>query len=250
MLDQRFVRNNPDAVKQAVANKNERVDVDRFLDLDARRRELLQTSESLKQQRNTVSDEIARMKRGGEDASGQIASMREVLTRRFKRLNAVREKVAEGDDADPTKPSDSFGITPDLVLIDGGKGQLSSALATMLHLGVADIPLASIAKKEEELFTPDSSEPIRLPRNAPSLFVLQQVRDEAHRFAITYHRKTRGRTSLKSALDLVPGIGPSRKRALMRRFGSLKAIREASELELASTPGMTQRLAEKVKDYL
>ena len=135
-----------------------------------------------------------------------------------------------------SKAGDSFGITPDLVLIDGGKGQLSAALAIMLHLGVADIPLASIAKKEEELFTPDSSDPIRLPRNAPSLFVLQQVRDEAHRFAITYHRKTRGRTSLKSALDLVPGVGPSRKRALMRRFGSVKAIREASELELASTP--------------
>ena len=195
-----------------------------------------------------ATSQYRRFKINTVEGNDDFASMREVLTRRFKRLNAVREKAAEG--SDPTKPSDSFGITPDLVLIDGGKGQLSSALATMLHLGVADIPLASIAKKEEELYTPDSSEPIRLPRNAPSLFVLQQVRDEAHRFAITYHRKTRGRTSLKSALDLVPGIGPSRKRALMRRFGSVKAIREASEIELASTPGMTQRLAEKVKDYL
>lgn len=195
-----------------------------------------------------ATSQYRRFKINTVDGNDDFASMREVLTRRFKRLNAAREKAASG--SDPTKPSDSFGITPDLVLIDGGKGQLTSALATMLHLGVADIPLASIAKKEEEIFTPDSSDPIRLPRNAPSLFVLQQVRDEAHRFAITYHRKTRGRTSLKSALDLVPGIGPSRKRALMRRFGSVKAIREASELELASTPGMTQRLAEKVKDYL
>ena len=195
-----------------------------------------------------ATSQYRRFKINTVEGNDDFASMREVLTRRFKRLNAAREKAAEG--SDPTKSNDSFGITPDLVLIDGGRGQLSSALATMLHLGVADIPLASIAKKEEELYTPDSSEPIRLPRNAPSLFVLQQVRDEAHRFAITYHRKTRGRTSLKSALDLVPGIGPSRKRALMRRFGSVKAIREASEIELASTPGMTQRLAEKVKDYL
>ena len=192
-----------------------------------------------------ATSQYRRFKINTVEGNDDFASMREVLNRRFKRLKTAREKAA-----DPTKAPDSFGITPDLVLIDGGKGQLSAALATMLHLGVGDIPLASIAKKEEELFTPDSSEPIRLPRNAPSLFVLQQVRDEAHRFAITYHRKTRGRTSLKSALDLVPGIGPSRKRALMRRFGSVKAIREATEIELASTPGMTQRLAAKVKDYL
>ena len=199
-----------------------------------------------------ATSQYRRFKINTVEGNDDFASMREVLTRRFKRLNAAREKAAQPpvDGADSTKPSDSFGITPDLVLIDGGKGQLSAALATMLHLGVADIPLASIAKKEEEIFIPDSSEPIRLPRNAPALFVLQQVRDEAHRFAITYHRKTRGRTSLKSALDLVPGIGPSRKRALIRRFGSVKAIREASEIELASTPGMTQRLAAKVKDYL
>ena len=197
-----------------------------------------------------ATSQYRRFKINTVEGNDDFASMREVLTRRFKRLNAARQKAADGEGTDPTKPSDSFGITPDLVLIDGGKGQLSAALAAMLHLGVADIPLAAIAKKEEELFTPDSSDPIRLPRNAPSLFVLQQVRDEAHRFAITYHRKTRGRTSLKSALDLVPSIGPSRKRALMRRFGSLKAIREATELELASTPGMTQKLAEKVKDYL
>ena len=199
-----------------------------------------------------ATSQYRRFKINTVDGNDDFASMREVLNRRFKRLNAAREKATQPpiEGSDPTKSSDSFGITPDLVLIDGGKGQLSAALATMLHLGVADIPLASIAKKEEEVFTPDSSEPIRLPRSAPALFVLQQVRDEAHRFAVTYHRKTRGRTSLKSALDLVPGIGPSRKRALIRRFGSVKGIREASEIELASTPGMTQRLAAKVKDYL
>ena len=186
------------------------------------------------------------------EGNDDFASMREVLTRRFKRLTAARpdgEQIANGDTSSSSQ-QDSFGETPDLVLIDGGKGQLSAALETMLHLGALDIPLASIAKKEEEVFVPDSSESIRLDRSSPALFLLQQVRDEAHRFAITYHRKTRGRTSLQSTLDLVPGIGPTRKRALIRRFGTVKAVREATELELASTPGMTSRLAAKVKEYL
>ena len=185
------------------------------------------------------------------EGNDDFASMREVLTRRFKRLSKAQDAVANADDAGRVSKSDaSFGETPDLVLIDGGKGQLSAALETLLHLGALDIPLASIAKKEEEIFTPDSSESIRLDRSSPALFLLQQVRDEAHRFAITYHRKSRGRTSLKSTLDLVPGIGPTRKRALIKRFGTVKAVREATELELASTPGMTSRLAARVKDYL
>ena len=186
------------------------------------------------------------------EGNDDFASMREVLTRRFKRLAASRqngEPIVSGDTGSSSQ-ADSFGETPDLVLIDGGKGQLSAALETMLHLGALDIPLASIAKKEEEVFVPDASESIRLDRSSPALFLLQQVRDEAHRFAITYHRKTRGRTSLQSTLDLVPGIGPTRKRALIRRFGTVKAVREATELELASTPGMTSRLAAKVKEYL
>lgn len=186
------------------------------------------------------------------DGNDDFASMREVLSRRFKRLigDTQPDGAADGEDDAAPKRDDSFGSTPDLVLIDGGKGQLSAALETMLHLGALDIPIASIAKKEEELFTPDASESIRLDRSSPALFLLQQARDEAHRFAITYHRKARTSTSLKSTLDLVPGIGPSRKRALIRRFGSVKAVREATELELASTPGMTSRLAAKVKEYL
>ena len=179
-----------------------------------------------------------------------FASMREVLTRRFKRLVGDGQPDSRAEVDPEPRRDDSFGSTPDLVLIDGGKGQLSAALETMLHLGALDIPIASIAKKEEELFTPDSSESIRLDRSSPALFLLQQARDEAHRFAITYHRKARTSTSLKSTLDLVPGIGPSRKRALIRRFGSVKAVREATELELASTPGMTSKLATKVKEYL
>ena len=179
-----------------------------------------------------------------------FASMREVLTRRFKRLVGDGQPDSRAEVDPEPRRDDSFGSTPDLVLIDGGKGQLTAALETMLHLGALDIPIASIAKKEEELFTPDSSESIRLDRSSPALFLLQQARDEAHRFAITYHRKARTSTSLKSTLDLVPGIGPSRKRALICRFGSVKAVREATELELASTPGMTSKLATKVKEYL
>ena len=184
------------------------------------------------------------------EGNDDFASMREVLRRRFKRLADVTAGPSKVDESSDAPQAESFGETPDLVLIDGGKGQLSAALETMLHLGALDIPIASIAKKEEEVFVPDSSESIRLPRSSPALFLLQQARDEAHRFAITYHRQTRARTSLKSTLDLVPGIGPTRKRSLIRRFGTIKAVREATELELASTPGMTARLAAKVKQYL
>jgi excinuclease ABC subunit C len=175
-----------------------------------------------------------------------FSSMREVLTRRFKRLAQAEEAREEGDESE----AGSFGETPDLVLIDGGKGQLGAALETMLQLGVVDVPLASLAKREEEIFLPDSPDPVLLPRNSQALFLVQRARDEAHRFAVTYHRNLRSKQSTQSALDLVPGIGPKRKRDLVRKFGSVKGIREASVEQLASTPGMTVKLAEKIKEYL
>jgi excinuclease ABC subunit C len=175
-----------------------------------------------------------------------FASMREVLTRRFKRLSEAEQARRDGEAPD----AGSFGETPDLVLIDGGKGQLSSALETMLQMGVLDVPLASLAKKEEEIFLPDSPEPVVLPRNSQALFLVQRARDEAHRFAVTYHRNLRSKSATQSALDLVPGVGPKRKRDLVRKFGSVKAIREASPDQLAATPGMTRRLAERIKEYL
>ena len=150
----------------------------------------------------------------------------------------------------PKAKPDSFDEMPDLVLIDGGKGQLSSALEAMLYQGLKEVPLASLAKKNEELFVPDSPEPIVLPRNSPALFLVQRARDEAHRFAVTYHRTARQKSSIKSALDLVPGIGPKRKKSLIRKFGSVKRIREATVEELAASPGMTATLAEKVKEHL
>jgi excinuclease ABC subunit C len=120
----------------------------------------------------------------------------------------------------------------------------------MRNLGLKDVPLAGLAKQNEELFVQDLAEPIVLPRTSQALYLVQRIRDEAHRFAITYHRKVRAKTGMESALDSVPGIGPKRKRALLRKFGSLKAIREAPVEEIAATVGFTSLLAAKVKEYL
>ena len=184
-------------------------------------------------------------------------SMREVLRRRFKRLAAARQssggqRAAEvgetpEEDAAQRPAQDGWAAIPDLVLIDGGKGQLSAALEVMLELGLDDIPLASLAKENEWLFVPHTPEPIILPRDSQALYLVQRIRDEAHRFAITYHRNLRSKGSLGSPLDLVSGIGPKRKRMLMRRFGSLKGIKEAAVDEIAAVPGMTRSLAIRLK---
>ena len=184
-------------------------------------------------------------------------SMREVLRRRFKRLAAARQSAADNqaaetreyaeDDAALRHAQDGWAAIPDLVLIDGGKGQLSAALEVMLELGLDDIPLASLAKENEWLFVPHTPEPIILPRDSQALYLVQRIRDEAHRFAITYHRNLRSKGSLGSPLDLISGIGPKRKRMLMRRFGSLKGIKEAAVDEIAAVPGMTRSLAIRLK---
>jgi excinuclease ABC subunit C len=151
------------------------------------------------------------------------------------------------DDEDPLT---GWGALPDLVIVDGGKGQLSAALDVMRNLGLKDVPLAGLAKQNEELFVQDLAEPIVLPRTSQALYLVQRIRDEAHRFAITYHRQVRAKSGLQSALDSVPGVGPKRKRALLRKFGSLKGVREASVEDIASTVGFTRSLAEKVKQHL
>jgi excinuclease ABC subunit C len=174
------------------------------------------------------------------------ASMQEMLRRRFKRLaNARARSQAEGKDA-----GDSWGIVPDLVIIDGGKGHLSAALEVFLELGLDDIPLASLAKENEWLFVPHTPEPIILPRNSQALYLVQRLRDEAHRFAITYHRSLRSKGSLRSSIDMVTGIGPKRKRMLLRRFGSVQAIKEAPVDEIAAVPGLTRSLAVRLKQTL
>jgi excinuclease ABC subunit C len=168
------------------------------------------------------------------------AMMQEMLRRRFKRSARQEQPSTE----------ESWAASPDLVLIDGGKGHLNAALQVFLELGLKDISLASIAKEHEELFVPDIAEPIILSRTSPALFLVQRVRDEAHRFAITYHQKLRSRGAWQSVIDSLPGIGPKRKRELLRRFGSVKAMREATVEELAAVPGMTMKAAQKVKGLL
>jgi excinuclease ABC subunit C len=143
-----------------------------------------------------------------------------------------------------------WGALPDLVIVDGGKGQLAAALDAMRNLGLVSVPVAGLAKQNEELFVQDQAHPIVLPRTSQALYLVQRIRDEAHRFAITYHRKVRSKSGMESALDSVPGVGPKRKRALLRKFGSLSGVREAPVEEIASTVGFTQSLAEKVKQYL
>jgi excinuclease ABC subunit C len=139
---------------------------------------------------------------------------------------------------------------PDLVIIDGGKGQLGAAVQVMRELGVHHIPAVGLAKRFEELFVPDEDEPVVLPRGSEALYLVQRIRDEAHRFAITFHRQVRGKSSIQSALDTIPGIGPKRKKALLRKFGSVKQIREAAVEDIASTVGFTTALAQKVKAEL
>ncbi|HEY5625695.1 MAG TPA: helix-hairpin-helix domain-containing protein, partial [Dehalococcoidia bacterium] len=145
---------------------------------------------------------------------------------------------------------ESFGAMPDFVIVDGGKGQVSAAHDAMRNLGIGHIPLAGLAKRFEELFVVGVSEPVVLDRKSQALYLVQRIRDEAHRFAITYHRGVRSKTGMRSALDEVPGVGPKRKKALLRKFGSLKAVRSASADEIAETPGFTQGLAEKVQEAL
>ena len=165
------------------------------------------------------------------EGANDFASMNEVLSRRFKRCFAE-------------DPRERWPL-PDLVLIDGGPEQLAFAREAMLREG-ADVPMFGLAKRLEEIFLPDRDEPILLDHHSPVLHLIQRIRDEAHRFAITYHRGLRGKASVHSALEDIPGVGPARRRALLQYFKSIKAIREASEEELHKAPGMNAPAARAV----
>ncbi len=195
----------------------------------------------------------------GVEGIDDYSSMQEVLRRRFQKLAAVQGKGQSREDAQALASADSapkkaqeasWNIVPDLVLIDGGKGHLSASLEVFLELGIDFIPLASLAKENEWVFVPQTPEPIVLAPNSQGLYLVQRVRDEAHRFAITYHRKLRSKGSVASAVDYVSGIGPKRKRMLLRRFGSLKAIKEAGIEDLIAVPGITRSLALRLKEQL
>ena len=173
------------------------------------------------------------------EGANDFASMNEVIGRRFKRLQAPDATGSAG-----------WSAWPDLIIIDGGKGQLGAALAALHELKLDNIPTVGLAKQNEELYLPDHKDPVMLPRDAQALYLVQRVRDEAHRFALTYHRQKRAAAGLRSSLDTIPGIGPKRKKALLTHFGSVKRIREASADEIAATPGMSRDVAERIKAAL
>ena len=194
-----------------------------------------------------------------QEGNNDFLSMQEVIGRRFRRAltGQLRRAGEEGSweaELEPDGEVDKgWSDMPDLVIIDGGKGQLNAALEVLDTMEITELPVIGLAKENEEIFVRDPatgrarSESVWLPRTSQALFLVQRIRDEAHRFAITYHRAVRGRTGLRSALDDVAGIGPKRKRELLRRFGSVRGIRSATLEELAAVPGMTLKQAKQLK---
>ncbi len=173
--------------------------------------------------------------------ANDFAMLQEVLQRRFSRH-------ARSEEGTPEEPS--FSRLPDLVLIDGGKGQLSAAREVMEAMGLASVATFGLAKEQEELFRPGDSEPIRLPLDSEALFLVQRVRDEAHRFAITFHRVVRKKDAFASVLDGISGLGPVRRRALVRQFGSIDKIRNATLEELMAVKGITRPVAVAIREML
>jgi len=204
------------------------------------------------------SSEYRRFKIKTVEGPNDFASHQEMLRRRFRRQtsNNIESDVPledkEGENAlqiEQEVPLQHEWAMPDLIIIDGGKGQLSAAMEVLQELHI-DIPTVGLAKENEEIFIPGSPDPIILPRSSQGLYMVQRIRDEAHRFGITYHRKLRSDRTFKSVLDEIPGIGPKRKQALMKHYGSVRAISAASIDELAALNGMTRDAAEKVKEYI
>ena len=217
--------------------------------------------------------EYRRFKIKTVEGPNDFASHQEVLRRRFRHGTRIQPDAPDTiavnytdntDITDNTNNTDKIDTTngtaqepqldhswamPDLIIIDGGKGQLSAAMEVLQDLHI-DVPTVGLAKENEEIFIPGSPDPIVLPRTSQGLYLVQRIRDEAHRFGITYHRKLRSDRTFKSVLDEIPGIGPKRKQALLKHFGSVKAISAASIDDLAALNGMTRDAAEKVKEYI
>jgi excinuclease ABC subunit C len=175
-------------------------------------------------------------------------SMREALTRRFRRY-ATTDPDAETTTAPGKSDSnETWRILPDLLIVDGGKGQLNVAVEVLESFDLLDkVPVAGLAKQFEELYRPGQSHPVILPRRSQALYMVQRVRDEAHRFALALHRKQRAKASMASQLEQIPGIGPARRKALLKTFGSLDGIRDATVDALMTVPGITAALAEAIK---
>lgn len=193
----------------------------------------------------------------GDAARDDTASMYDVITRRFKRYLTEQQQRAQAgpqrsgevaSDAHAQEPA-KFAYPPNLVLVDGGPPQVAAAQAALSDLGVVDVHVAGIAKRLEELWLPDDDFPVILPRNSQALFLVQRIRDEAHRFAITFHRSKRGKAMVASALDAVPGLGPAKREALIKHFGSLKKLKAASADELTQVQGVGSSLASKIREH-
>ena len=201
----------------------------------------------------------------GYDGSDDVAAIREVITRRFRRYLAEREETGELDSlGDPEAGQEQdhtysertvaaarkFAYPPNLVVVDGGAPQVAAAAGALGELGIDDVAVCGLAKRLEEVWLPGEEYPVILSRTSEGLYLLQRVRDEAHRFAITYHRAKRGKAATVSALDSVPGLGPARRAALLRKFGSVRAVSAASASQIAEVPGIGPRLAETIAGAL
>ncbi|WP_141007584.1 excinuclease ABC subunit UvrC [Nocardioides humi] len=196
-----------------------------------------------------------------QDGSDDVRAMHEVITRRFRRLldEQARSELRPGDpeagtgpmlvDPDTGRPR-KFAYAPGLVVVDGGAPQVAAAQRALDELGIDDIPVCGLAKRLEEVWVPGEEDPVILPRTSEGLYLLQRVRDEAHRFAITHHRNRRSKSMVESLLDDVPGLGEVRRRTLLRHFGSLRKLRAATVEEIAAVPGVGPRTATAIKDAL
>jgi excinuclease ABC subunit C len=171
-----------------------------------------------------------------------FASMAEVVRRRFTRALEAQTRT----DGGAGEPDESFATVPDLVIVDGGKGQLAAAKAVLDELEFSEVPIVGLAKEREEIFRPGDPDPILLPRTSQGLYLVQRVRDEAHRFALGYHRQRRGAQARESLLDELEGVGPARRRALLRHFGSVERVLAASPEELEGVPGLPPKTARSV----
>ncbi|MBE0681634.1 MAG: excinuclease ABC subunit UvrC [Anaerolineales bacterium] len=180
-------------------------------------------------------------------APDDFASMEEMLTRRFRRWKGSQETESNPG----SKKDASFSFLPDLIIIDGGKGQLGRVVNVLEQFDLFEkVPVVGLAKQEEEIFFPHKSQPLILPRHSQGLYLVQRIRDEAHRFGITAHRKKRSKLGLASQLDSIPGIGPNRRKALLKHFGSMDKIKEATVEQLAAVKGMNETAAESIKAHL
>jgi excinuclease ABC subunit C len=190
----------------------------------------------------------------GVDGQNDVASMHEVITRRFRRLldEQARSETRHTEqgpmlvDPETGRPR-KFAYAPGLVVVDGGPPQVAAAQQALDELGIDDIPVVGLAKRLEEVWVPGEEDPVILARSSEGLYLLQRVRDEAHRFAITHHRGRRSKTMVDSLLDEVPGLGEVRRKTLLKHFGSLKKLREADVADIAQVPGIGPRTAEAIK---